>query len=160
MDDALVMGGLERFGQLTRNGQRFDEWKRAVRDPIRQRDAFDQFEHQRLPPARLFKSIDSRDVRMVERRQHLRFAPESRQAVRIELEGTREHLQRHVAIQFAVSCAEHLSHPACAQQSDDAIWSHCGAPGRQRPGSSLVVRLGNLGEGIGQWRLPRMAVDR
>ena len=72
---------------------------------------------------------------MIEGGEHLRLAPESRQAVRIEFEGAREHLQRDVAIQFAVAGAEHLPHPADAQQRDDAIRSDARGPDEGRSGS-------------------------
>ena len=123
MDDALVVRRLERFGDLPRHRQRIDEWQRTAFNPLRQRVAFDQFEHQRLPAARLFKSVDRGNVGMIEGGEHLRLAPESRQAVRIEFERARKHFQRHVAMEFAVARAEHLPHPAGAQQRDDAIRS-------------------------------------
>ena len=129
------MGGLERLGYLTRHRQRFDEWQRTVLDPLRQRDAFDQFEHQGLPAVRLLEPVNRRDVGVIEGGEHLSLAPESGQAVRIEFEGAREHLERHVAIQFAVAGAEHLPHPADAQQADDAILSHARGPDDGRSGS-------------------------
>ena len=100
---------------LTRHRQRFGKRQRTAFDPLRQRVAFDQFEHQRLPAVRLLKAVDRGNVRMIERGEHLRLAPEARQAVRIEFEGAREHLQCDVAMQFAVARAEHFSHPACAE---------------------------------------------
>src|SRR6476469_1090681 len=103
MNDAFRVGSLERLGYLTRNRQRFGEWKQTVLDPPRQRDAFDQFEHQRLPAVRLLEPVDRCNVGMIERGENLSLAPESRQSVRIEFEGAREHLERHVAIQFAVT---------------------------------------------------------
>jgi hypothetical protein len=34
MDDPMVMSGVERVGDLTRNPQRFVEWNRSLRDSI------------------------------------------------------------------------------------------------------------------------------
>ena len=36
-----------------------------------------------MHPVRVFEAVDVRDVGMVERRQHLRFAVEARQALRV-----------------------------------------------------------------------------
>ena len=54
-----------------------------ARDPLRERLAFDELEHQRLEAVRLLEPVDRRDVRVVERRQHLRLALEPRQALGI-----------------------------------------------------------------------------
>ena len=58
MDDALAVGSLKRLGYLPRNRQRFDERKRTALDPVRERDAFDEFEDQGWPAMRLFEPID------------------------------------------------------------------------------------------------------
>ena len=51
----------------------------AARDPLRQVLALDQLHHQRADVADRFEAVDVRDVRMVERRERLRFALEPRQ---------------------------------------------------------------------------------
>ena len=69
---------------------------------------------------RLFEAIDRGDVRMVERGQHLRFAPESRQPVRLGREGVGQDLQRHVAVESEIPRAIHLAippSPICAMTS-------------------------------------------
>ncbi len=47
MYDPLLVRGLERFGDLPRNGQRFADRDRAAGDPLRQIVTLDQFHHQR-----------------------------------------------------------------------------------------------------------------
>ena len=37
MDDPVLVRGFERFGDLLRDGQRFIEWNRPLRDPVRER---------------------------------------------------------------------------------------------------------------------------
>ena len=147
MDDALAMGSLKRLGYLPRNRQRFDERKRTALDPVRERDAFDEFEDQGWPAMRLFEPIDGANMRMIQRGECLRLAPESRQAVGIEFKRTWEHLQRNIAIQLAVACAKHFAHSARPQQSDDAVRSDGGVCGEQRPRSGWIGRCGNLGDG-------------
>ncbi len=42
--------------------------------------------------------VDVRDVRMIERRQHLRFAAEAREAIRVVRDRRQQHLDRDVAV--------------------------------------------------------------
>ena len=53
MDDALLMRGFESLGDLLRDWQRLVDWDRALRNPLRQILALDEFHHQsvhrRLP---------------------------------------------------------------------------------------------------------------
>ena len=54
-------------------------------------------------PVRLFKAVDVRDVRMVQRREGLGFALESRDALGISGEQLRQDLDRDVAIEPRVA---------------------------------------------------------
>ena len=54
-----------------------------ARDAVGQRLALDQFQHQRADAVRLFEAVDRADVRMIERREHARFALEARQPIGI-----------------------------------------------------------------------------
>ena len=84
MDDALLVRGFERFGDLARDRQRLVQRQRPSRDPIGQRRAFDQFHHQRARSSRcFFESVDLGDVRVVQRREQLRLALEAREPIRI-----------------------------------------------------------------------------
>jgi hypothetical protein len=47
MNDARLVRGLQRVGDLLRDGQRLVEWNRTTRDALRQVVAFDQFHHER-----------------------------------------------------------------------------------------------------------------
>ena len=76
MDDALVVRGFERVGDLPRDAERLVERNRSLLDPLGQRRPFDQLHHQRV----LLDAVDRRDVRMIQRREHLRLAREARQA--------------------------------------------------------------------------------
>ena len=56
MDDALLVRGLQRFGDLLRDRQRVGQRERALRDPVGQRRAFDQFEDERVPDTGLLRA--------------------------------------------------------------------------------------------------------
>ena len=47
MDDAPLVGGVERVGELSRDGEDLFQWKHAEGDPVRQRGPLDQFEDER-----------------------------------------------------------------------------------------------------------------
>ena len=64
---------------------------------------------------------------MIERREHLRFALEARQAIGIAGERRRQHLDRDVAIQLRIARAIDLAHAAGAEQADNAIEPEGGA---------------------------------
>ena len=82
MDDPLLVRRFERLGDLLRDGQRFVERDRAARDALRQILALDELHHERLDAAAFFEAVDVRDVRMIQRREHLRFARETARAAR------------------------------------------------------------------------------
>ena len=49
-----------------------------------------------------FEPVDVRDIGMVERGQHLRFALEARQPLRVVGEQIRHHFERDIAIQLGI----------------------------------------------------------
>ena len=54
MDDALIVRGFERLGNLPGDRQRLVERDRALRDALRQIVAFDQLHHERGDVAGVF----------------------------------------------------------------------------------------------------------
>ena len=126
MHDAALVRGFERVGDLARNRQRFVQRNGSLRDAIGERRAVDQFEDERpyvgrvLPfrPAdhrRFFDPVDLRDVRMVERGQHLRLALKSRDAIGIGRKELREYFYGDIAIQPRIARTIHLAHAAGAE---------------------------------------------
>ena len=65
--------------------------------------------------------MDRPDVRMIEGREQLRFAPEPRETVGVERESCREDLQRDVAIQPAAAGPIHLAHAASTDERQNFI---------------------------------------
>ena len=55
------------------------------------------------------------DVRVIQRREHLRFAPETRQPIGVRGEQLGEDLDRDVAIQLRVARTIDLAHAAGAE---------------------------------------------
>ena len=133
VDDAGVVRGFERQGDLMRDGQRLVGRDRALRDAVGKRGPFDQFEHERHLAVLLLETVDGRDVRVVERGQDLGFALEPREARRIGRHRRRQDLDRHVAFQLAVARAIDLAHSAFADLRGDFVGAEAGA-GRESQG--------------------------
>ena len=87
MDDAVLVRGLERVSDLTRDRQNVGERQRTSLEQIGKRRAFDELQHQRLHVATctrrrgvadhaLFEAVDGADVRVVDRCKDLGFAIE------------------------------------------------------------------------------------
>ncbi len=70
-----------------------------------------------------------RDVRVIERGQDLRFAPEARKTIGIIGHRRQQHLDRDVAIQLRVARAMHLAHTAYAQGREDVVRAESSAGG-------------------------------
>ena len=77
--------------------------------------ALDQFHDERAHAAGFFEAVDVRDVRMVQRREGLRFACEPREPIGIARERVGQDFDRDVAIQLRVARAIHLAHAAGAE---------------------------------------------
>ena len=68
--------------------------------PLGERLAFDQFQHQRANTVGFFQAVDGRNVRMIRRGEHLGFALEARHAVGTVRETVGQNLQRDVSIEL------------------------------------------------------------
>ena len=75
----------------------------------------------------LLDAVDSGDVRVIQRRQHLGLALKSQEAVRICSGDTGQNLDRDVAFEAGVACAVDLPHPAGTDDRDDFIHSNARA---------------------------------
>ena len=115
------MRGFERLGHLVGNRDRVVERHRPFGEPIGQRLPVDELHYQRAAGGRFFEAVNLGDVGMVERGQHLRFAPEARESIGICGEQIRQQLQRNVAPQLRIAGAIHLAHAAGTERSDNVI---------------------------------------
>ena len=93
----------------------------SARDPLRQVLAFDELHHERGDAIALFEPVDAGDVRMVQRREHFRFALKPREPIVVGGERGRQDLDRDLAFQLRVRRAIHLPHPAFADLRGDLI---------------------------------------
>jgi hypothetical protein len=101
-----------------------------VHEPIRESRPFDQFHDQRGRPVDLLETVDLGDVRMVQRRQHLRFALQAREPIGIAGKRFRQDLDRHLSLQPGVARAIHLTHAAAAERLGDFVGAE-GCPALQ-----------------------------
>jgi hypothetical protein len=101
---------------LGRDAQCFGHRQRAACDPLRQRFALDQLQHQRVGSLERHDLVQRGDVRLIERRQHLRLAFEARQALRVAHELFRQQLQRDFAPEARIARAIDLAHAAGTEQ--------------------------------------------
>ena len=76
----------------------------------------DQLHDQGDRAVALLEPVDGADVRMVQRREHLRLAPEARQPLGVVGHVGQQYLQRDVAIQLRIARAVHRVHAALAEQ--------------------------------------------
>ncbi len=67
------------------------------------------------------RAVNVGDIRMVERRQHLRLAAETGETVGIVRDGREQNLDRDLAVQFRIARAIDLAHAAGAQRRDDFV---------------------------------------
>ena len=74
MDDAVLVRGLERLGDLARDRERLGERQRPARDARREVVALDELHHERADAARLLDAVDGGDVRVIERGEQLGLA--------------------------------------------------------------------------------------
>ncbi len=123
MDDVLLVRRFDRVSDLNGQPQRLIGPDGAVRDTLGQRLAFDQLEDQELLRVGLLEAIDCRNIRVIEGRQHLRFALEAREAIGIAGKFDRQRLDRHVAPEPRVTSPPHFAHAALAERSGDGIWA-------------------------------------
>ena len=79
VDDAALMRKFHGIGDLPRNRQRLVHRNWPLREALGERRTFDQFEDERA----IFYSVDGCDVGMVQRRQDLSFASETRQTISV-----------------------------------------------------------------------------
>ena len=100
MNDALLMRGFERVGNLLRDRQCLIERHCPACDPLRQILALDEFHRERAHAVTLFEAVNVRDVRMVERRERLRFAREPREAIGVVGERVRQDFECDVAVEL------------------------------------------------------------
>ena len=101
--------------------QGFVEGNRPALEPLGQVLAGDELEHEERLAVRLVEAVDRGDVRVVERGEQVRLAPEAREALFVPRELGRQHLDRDLAVELGVARAEHFAHPPGAEGGGDLV---------------------------------------
>ena len=94
-----------------------------LRNPFRQRLALHELEHQCRDAIHLLEAVDRADVRVIERRQHPRFALEAREAFGMAREEPRQDFDRNVPTEPLIVSAIDFAHATDAQWRADRIGS-------------------------------------
>jgi hypothetical protein len=100
---------------------------RAVRNALREILAFDELHHEGVRASGLLEPVNRGDVRMVQRRERLRFPLKAREALGVLREGVWQDLDRHLAAEARVRRAIHRAHAAFADLGRDFVDAETGA---------------------------------
>ncbi len=119
--DAVVVRGLERFGNPRGDAQRLLDRQRPLLEHLRQVAPVDQLHRQEAHPVDLVQPVDRRDVRMVQRGQQLRLALEAGQAHRVGRQPLGQDLDRHRAVEGGVERLPDRTHAPFADLLDQAV---------------------------------------
>jgi hypothetical protein len=124
MDDAVLVGVLQCVRNLTRYREGLVQRYRSLGNPVGERRTFDELHDERLA---FGESVDTCNVRMVERGEDLRLALEAGEPVGIRGEVLRQHLEGDVPVERRIVRPIHLAHPPCADQGGDFIGAESSA---------------------------------
>src|SRR5678816_2039880 len=93
----------------------------AVLDSRLQRFAFDQLHNDATLLTGLFKAVNVRDVRMIQRGEYLRLSPETCKPFDIGRECDRKKFDRDAAAPLRIDGLIHFTHSACSQMAGDFV---------------------------------------
>ena len=95
--------------------------------PLRQILAFDELHHERADAVGLFEAVDVRDVRMIQRRERLRFAREPRERSASLANRSGRTLIATSRFEFRVARAIDLAHAAGPEGREDFVGAEASA---------------------------------
>ena len=133
MDDAAVVGDLERLRGLRRDPQRLAQWQRSpVAQQCLDRRAVDEAHHDEIQArGRIDTDVEDRhDPIVVERRGMLCLAPEATDEVGVLGVGRSQDLDGDVAVEKSVMGAVDHGHPAVTNSFEDLVPARQHDPGR------------------------------
>ena len=134
--DALLVGLRERVRDLRGDPERLVDRDAPAREPLGQVLALHQLEREERHTVRLLEPVDGGDVRVVERGEQPRLAPEAREPRGVLPHLGRQDLERHVAPELRVGGAVDLAHPARADRGGDAVVGEASADQGRGHGAS------------------------
>src|SRR5215211_5297096 len=106
MDNPFLVSGLKSVGYLPRNGQGFLDWHRTFADEIRDGWSLNQFHYQRA----IFYSVDTCNVRVIERCEYLSFTSEPCNAIGIAGKLLGNNLYSYFTSELLICCTIDLTH--------------------------------------------------
>ena len=121
MNDPVRVSCVEGVSDLPRDRERLVDGDATADDAIGQRLALNELHHQCSSAGGFLEAIDMRDVRVIQRREHLCLALESGQPLRVGHEGVGQHFEGIVAFERQVACTPDLAHPAFAEDGDHLV---------------------------------------
>ena len=121
MHDPARVRHIERGHHLPRDVERAVNGERTARDEPVETLAVDELEDQKLCAVGFVNAVDRADVRMIERGQDLRFAPESGERLGVLERSARENLEGDLSTEFGIAGAIDLAHSTFAQLGDDLV---------------------------------------
>ena len=139
MDDPLLVRGLERLGDLSRDRERLIDRNCALNDPIGQRHTLDEFHYEGCGAAGAFDAVNERDVGVIQRGQRPGFAVETREPIGISRHSFRKYLDRHLPCEVDVGGGVNLAHASGTDRRRDLIGPKAGAWSKRHAG--IVWRI-------------------
>lgn len=94
--------------------ERLGDRQRSACDPLGERVAADESQHERAHAVAFLDPVNRSDMRMIERGQHARLPLEASQSISVVGKRPRQYLDRDIASEPGITGAVHLTHPAHA----------------------------------------------
>ena len=138
MYDTDHMSCCQCVGDLDRVWQRLAGTQPPVTDQTVERLAAHIFHGDEVHAIGIADFIDGDDVGVIQGGQHTRLAPEARHIIGIIGERGRKNLECHVAAQFDIVGAVHLTHSSRTERPTDLVGSQ---PSPGRDGHKAVKRF-------------------
>jgi hypothetical protein len=115
MDDAALVGGVQRLRDLRCDGERLFERERPTLQSVGERGTLDQFQDEGTNAIEIFDPVNRADVRMIQRRQQPGLPIEAGTPIRIGEPHGGEDLDCDIAIEAAVAGPIDLAHTPRAE---------------------------------------------
>jgi hypothetical protein len=112
---------LQSFGDLESDLENFFDRNGTTRDPFRQRLSGNELEHQEVLAFELLEPVDRRNPRMIQRSEHLGFAPKTGEPFLVLGELIGKDLDSHVPFELAVPRPIHFPDTASSDELDDLV---------------------------------------
>jgi hypothetical protein len=121
VNDATGVRGVESVGDLDAKGEDRLQFHRTACDQVLERRAVEEFHHQKGFAAFLADVVDRANVRMIQRRRGLGFAPETLKRLPILRQILRKKLEGHKAAEAGVLGLVDDAHASAAEFFEDAV---------------------------------------